>query len=508
MKRLLVCAALVLLLAGCGASHPASSVHHDRSTLQWGLVGVSDVPTLDPALASDPVSISVASLVYGGLVRLDAALRVQPDGARSWHVSRDGTIYTFHLRPNLRFADGRLVTAAHFAAAIQRSLSGPGASGAGPYYLGLIAHGGVTVLDSRTIRIALVRPAAHFLAELAFPTSFVPDPAVMTRYGDTWTDHAAGFGPYRVEAWEHSRSLTLVPNPYYYRGKPSFRSIVVHFYGEHGALAAYDRGALDVVSGFPPGGTVPGHHAGTNRIPALAMDYLAFNTHRLPFFRLRARYAFAAAVTPRTVMSATGQGAALAHGFLPSAFGIQTGRWRPSASPRAYLTAARYPRAGNLPPLLLVLPRDPAVHALAQALAAVWEKDLGARITIQQLDTSLYDRVLADHAFDLALVRWGGDYPDPQDFLGTQLGDSSDNVTGWTRTAMNDDITLADSYNPRDPRRTALFRDASSLAAVKVPILPLDEPLITALISPELHGVAQTALGTITGDWTHARLSG
>ncbi len=515
-----VLAALTLVLAGCATAvtNAFPHVNHDTAVLEWGIVGTGDVQTLDPALVSDPTSFTVASLVYGGLVRLDARLRVVPDGADRWSISPNGKVYTFHIRHGLRFADGRPVTALDFAAALDRALGPEGTSGTASFYLNLIArhasrNGGRTrfapaidVLSPSKLRITLVRPAAHYLAELALPVSYVPDPRVMARYGDTWTDHAAGFGPFSVAEWRHSQYLRLVRNPYYYSGIPAVKSIVLHFATEASALAAYRSGHLDLVSGIQPGQTLPGKPFGIRRVPALAMDYLAFNTARLPFHRLNARRAFAAAWSPSFASAAMGRSAFPAAGLPPSAFLIPSTRWRPTASPRTYLHAARYANGDALPSLTLILPRDPRLLILAEDMRQAWETKLGVSIALQELNTSNYGRVLGAHAFDLALVEWGGDYPDPQDFLGTQLGSSADNITGWSGTLYNRTVSLADSYAPTDPRRRALFRQAATLALEKLPILPLSEPAQTAVIRPDLAGVALTPLGTIWGDWSQAHL--
>lgn len=515
MRTIPLLLVFTLVLAGCMTTGSAAS-HHGQVALDWGIIGLPDVPTLDPALASDPTSISVASLVYGGLVRLDSSLHVRPDGASHWTISRDGLTYTFYLRPNLRFPSGRRVTASDFAASLQRALGPEGATGTAPFYLGLIQQHtaivsggtrtkwGIAALNPTTLRITLTRPAAHFLTELAFPASFVPDPTLFTRYGQDWTEHAAGFGPYFVQAWHHSRSLTLQRNPYYYGGRPPLHTVTLHFYGgDRNAIRAYSRGDLDLLSGWQAGETTTGP-VGIRRVPALALDYLAFNAARPPFRHLNARRALAMASTPTLIRRAMGATAFPAQSYIPSAFGIPVRRWKGSGSAPAYLARAGYPRGKGFPSVALVIPRDPHLAALGNALSAAWSRELGIDIRVRALNSKDYGAVLDAHAFDIALVRWGGDYPDPQDFLGTQLGSSPDNVTRWTGRAYVDDVEIADSYHPNDPRRTALFRSAALLAQRKLPLVPLDEPAVTAVVRPGLQGVSVTPLGTIVGDWAHA----
>ncbi len=510
--RLMACLSLLALaLVSCSSAptiHPSLPRHH-LAELAWGIVGVPDVPTLDPALASDPTSISVASLVYGGLVRLDRHLQVQPDGASSWHISRDGKVYTFSIRPNLRFATGRRATARDFADALQRALGAEGSTGTASFYLSLITmhrgivHGstrvtrGIQVVNSSTLRLTLTRPAAHFLAELAFPASFVPDPAILRRYGPAWTDHAAGFGPYTVRLWRHSRFLSLVRNPYYYAGKPTVKRITIHFYGPASAAAAYRRGALEVVSGLQPGEMFSGRSTGIRRVAGLALDYLAFNTSRTPFRRINARRAFAAVWTPRLAAAVVGRAGFSGHGLLPSGFGLGDVGWRPYSSAGRYLAAARYPHGNGFPALSLITPQSPYLIALAHDLERVWALTLQIDVQVRPLNSLNYSRVLNAHAFDLALVQWGADYPDAQDFLGTQLGSSRDNITGWSKASYVRAVALADSYSPADPRRRQLEQQAAQIATRAVAIVPLDQPALAALIRPGLAGIALTGLGTV-----------
>lgn len=506
MRALLPLLLVALVMAGCATAGATDPTGADRTgtALDWGLAGIADVPTLDPALASDPTSIAVSSLLYGGLVRLDHHLRVQPDAASRWTISRDGKVYTFRLRPNLRYADGRAVSAVDIVRSLDRALGPAGASGPAPLYLGLVARSrgvpAIEALNRRTVRIALTRPAAHFLAALAFPTSFVPDPRVIARYGATWTNHARGFGPYRVISWQHTQTLTLAPNPYYWARRPPFGRIRIHMYpATSSALAAYRRGTVDVVSGFAPGEPLQSRLPGQQAIPALALDYMAFNTTRPPFDRPAPRLALARVARDIRPARVLGGGAALpARGVLTGAFGVPQPPWpTPAAAPRL-LARGGYPRGRGFPPIVLIIPRDAGMIALGRTLVRAWRSTLQIKARVQALNPSNYTAVLTRRAFDVAIVRWGGDYPDPQDFLGTQLGASPNNVTGWSPSAYGRLVTLADSYSPIDPRRARLFRAAVALIQVGAPLAPLDEPAIPALIRPSLHGVTMTGLGAIS----------
>jgi ABC-type oligopeptide transport system substrate-binding subunit len=140
-------------------------------------------------------------------------------------------------------------------------------------------------------------------------------------------------------------------------------------------------------------------------------------------------------------------------------------------------------------------------------MVARWHRDLGVTVILRRLNSKDYGAVLDTRSYGIAVVRWGGDYPDTEDFLGTQLGSTSDNVTGWSGKRFSHDVALADSYSPADPRRDQLFRQAAHYAKGHLPIVPLDEPAVTALIRDGLHGVSLTPLGTIAGQWDRARFT-
>ena len=71
----------------------------------------SDPPTLDPHLAGDTTSAGIIVEVFGGLATIDKQLEIVPDLAENWEITGGGLTYTFNLRDDIQFHDGRAVTA-------------------------------------------------------------------------------------------------------------------------------------------------------------------------------------------------------------------------------------------------------------------------------------------------------------------------------------------------------------------------------------------------------------
>src|SRR4030042_1835913 len=89
----------------------------------------TDPVTLDPAVSAETTSHQFIAQIYSGLVRLDEELATVPDIAASWDISQDRLVYTFHLRDDVVFQDGRSVTAADFEYSWERACSPATGSG-------------------------------------------------------------------------------------------------------------------------------------------------------------------------------------------------------------------------------------------------------------------------------------------------------------------------------------------------------------------------------------------
>jgi peptide/nickel transport system substrate-binding protein len=125
-RRLLVTGALAASLLGTGL---ATSTHEARgavpaasssNTLSIGWT--IETKTLDPAGKTENPDIWVQVNVYDRLVSVGKdGKTIKPDLATSWNITKGGKVYTFHLRPGIKFHDGSPVTAKDVVFCINRA---------------------------------------------------------------------------------------------------------------------------------------------------------------------------------------------------------------------------------------------------------------------------------------------------------------------------------------------------------------------------------------------------
>ena len=113
----------------------------------------SDPPTLDPHIAQDSTSAGIILEIYSGLVSLDTNLQIVPDIAESWAISNNGMKYTFKLRDNAKFHNGKKITAQDFVWSFNRAANPATNSITAEDYLGDIV-GVQDVIDGKTDKIS------------------------------------------------------------------------------------------------------------------------------------------------------------------------------------------------------------------------------------------------------------------------------------------------------------------------------------------------------------------
>jgi oligopeptide transport system substrate-binding protein len=433
---------------------------------------VSDVATLDPGQVTDLYSAQGIAALFTGLVQLNNKLEVTPQLASTYSPSSDNLTWTFNLKQNLKFSDGTPLTSADVVYSIDRALSPKISSlnGVSLTYLGLIkdsekrVSGKVTTLigdslltpDANTVVIKLNSPGAYFLQALTYQTSYVVEKKVIQQWGLKWTDHLndnggqGGAGPFVVSSYDHTKGLTLAPNPNYYGSKPQLTTLNYVFIKDvKTAYEAYQAGQIDdtgqdgvPAANFDQAKTMPGFV----NTPTLSIAYDTMNYLVKPFDNIHIRQAFSMAINRDVINQAIYKGL-----YVPSCHIVPQGMPGYNSSltcPGGVSTAGDATKAKQLfqqgmqeagyttatfPPVTITyasgsVARDSVITTSRQ----MWQTALGIDVKAQAIDfnqlvTEVNNSPNNAKGLQMWSIGWIADYPDPQDWTSLQFAKGSPN---------------------------------------------------------------------------------
>lgn len=231
MKRLataLLFSLALIWLSACVATPPtttpatsaetaADATTPPRGTLRFAhplLWGGKE--SLDPASPVEFVGANV--LLYNRLVRTDAAGIPQPELATAWAANADATTWTFTLRADVTFHDGKAFSAADvaytFAHILDPELQSPQAA-----TLGLITN--TETPDAQTVVFHLSQGHADFPLLLSHrATAIIPEDSAATI-----ATTGIGTGPFKLQSLAAEGTTVLVANDAYWKGKPGLAGV-------------------------------------------------------------------------------------------------------------------------------------------------------------------------------------------------------------------------------------------------------------------------------------------
>ena len=237
MKKLLLCimAVLLVLSSGCGEERAATA---DGNTLVYGS---HDYEWINPI--RDEYG-EIDALLFDGLTRRDGTGMTVPALAESWTYDEATHTYTFHLRADVTWHDGKPLCADDVKFTIGAILDPKNRSLQRPYFEDVRE---ITAVDAGTVRIQL---AVHNEAFLDYMTQPIL-PAHLLAGEDLaqtgFFHRPIGTGPYKIESWEAGKEIVLVRNEHYYRGAPKIEHIIFRVTAnDDGEAAGLTDGNIDI----------------------------------------------------------------------------------------------------------------------------------------------------------------------------------------------------------------------------------------------------------------------
>ncbi|HEX5808049.1 MAG TPA: peptide ABC transporter substrate-binding protein [Anaerolineales bacterium] len=452
--------------------------------------------------------------VFSGLVSLDPSLRLTPDLAERWEVSPDGTVYTFYLRENARFHDGRPVTAEDVVYSWERAASPELASDSVLTYLGDIVGvremvggeadhiRGLQILDVHTLQVTIDAPKPYFLLKLTFATTYILDKANVES-GEEWYRTPNGTGPYRLVEWTRFERKVYEANRDFYLGAPSIPYIVVLLYAGEGQRL-YESGEIDITGIYSverfSDPSEPLHRELRTGV-SLCTSYVVFDTTRPPFDDLDVRKAFSMAFDRQQYLDVVFDGHALpASGLYPPGLpgfnsALQGLPYDPTRA-RQLLAQSKYGGADGLPEIVFSnIGIGSYVSADIAAMAEMWQQNLGVTITVENLEPNYYyDQIYSGNHGQLISGGWCADYPDPENFADVLFYSRSSQNNGGYSNAQLDSLLEAARVEQDVTKRIGMYQQAEQILVDDAAALFTTHSLSYQLVKPYVKGYVFTPI--------------
>jgi len=447
--------------------------------------------------------------LFSGLVRLDDKLEPAPDIAERWQVSDDGKTYTFYLRQDAKFHDGREVKAEDFKYSWQRACDPETGSLTAATYLGDIVGvkemlsgtateiSGIKVIDDYTLQVTIDAPKSYFLSKLTYPTAFVVDIANVQSGGEWW-HRPNGTGPFRLTQWEETSLLVLEKNELHHGEVAEVDFVVFHLWAGV-PMNLYETGEIDVAGVSLAYIDKVTDKAGPfyqelKVTPELSFYYIGFNTTKPPFDDANIRRAFSQAIDKDKLSSLVFRDMVQpANGILPpgmpgyneSLAGLEFDVDRA----KELIASSEYGDVSDLPPITVTtMGWGGSISSGLEAIIHEWQQNLGVEVKVRQLEPERFLYHLMEEKDEMFYMGWVADYPHPQDFLEVLFHSGADNNHGEYSNPEVDTLLAKAGVEQDRELSLALYQQAEQKLVADAACLPLWFGQNYVLVKPYVKG--------------------
>ncbi len=481
---------------------------------------------IDPQSVTGVPEHKILMGLFEGLVTEDPKdLHPIPGLAKSWDISPDGLVYTFHLREGLKWSNGEPITADDFVQSYKRMLSPAFAAeyaylifnfvkGAEEYYKGELkdfAQVGFNAIDAQTLQVTLKNPTPYLLKLIAshYAWSVVPVKTIekfglLTERRSPWTkpNNLVNSGPFILKEWLPNQKIVLVRNPNYWDAA-NVKLDGIEFYATediNNEERMFRAGQLDLTNELPISKIEvyrKKYPEALHITPQLAVYFYRCNVTRPPLNDKRVRKALALAIDRESLVKNVSRG-----GQIP-AYAVSypgTAGYTPRAKlegglaeAKRLLAEAGYPNGKGLPPIEFLYNTHDGHRAIAEAIQAMWRTNLGVEIALHNQEWKVYLDSQHSHNYQMQRSGWTADYVDPHVFLEIWTTGNGNNNTLWSN-AEYDRLFQTALAAKNDEERYEIYQKLDAILVDECPIIPIYHYTRIHAINPKVKGFYPTLL--------------
>lgn len=523
-------------LAGCNSSKDDEATENQELIYNLG----AEVKTIDPALNNAVDGSIVICNAFEGLMRLDDEQKAIPGIAESYDLSDDFLTYTFHLREDALWSDGKPVTAEDFKYAWTRALN-PATAAEYAFQLYYIKGGenynngtgsaedlGINVVDDHTLEVTLENPTSYFLELTAFPTLMPVREDIVEADADGWTlkpETYVSNGPFTLKEYNMKDSYVFVKNPEYYR-KDEVKLDTLKFRmieDEVSAYASVKNGEIDMSEILPNSEIKKGQEEGTVQIyPYLGTYFYCINvgnnTENLPadvqaaLSNKKVRQALSLAIDRKTICEEVTKGGQIpAYSYVPEGIpGAKEGEdftgdvkyWDAEKADleqaKKLLAEAGYPNGEGLPTLELLYNTNEGNKLIAETIQQMWAK-INVNVELYNEEWAVFQDSRKNGNYEIARHGWIGDYVDPMTFLDMWMTGLGNNDAKFSSEEYDNLIRSAKEETDIE-KKYEYLRQAEDILMDEMPIIPIYYYTQIKAVNPNVKDVVVSPLGQVYFD--------
>ncbi|MEI0492639.1 peptide ABC transporter substrate-binding protein [Brachyspira intermedia] len=489
----------------------------------------SEPVTIDPTLNSIGVVGTYILHAFEGLTKIDKNNNIVPGVAEKWDISDDGLIYTFYLRTNAKWSDGKPVTAKDFEYAWKRALD-INLDSPYSYMLEIIKNAkninlgtmdienlGVEAIDDNTLKVILETPSLYFLDFLAYSGVFLPlRKDIIEKYGDKWTLKPKTYvcnGQYILKEMIKDEKIVFEENPFYYDKNEIIakRLTFIPSADVFDMVEKIKTNELHFSALEPSPGEIE-YLMKNNYIKAneaIGTIYLELNITNKSLNDKRVRQALSLAIDRKYLVNQVIKGTQIPAGaFVPPAIKGSSFYFREESSnfinidkhdeniikAKELMSEAGYPNGENYPTLELKV--SPGLfYEVGKAIQKMWKDNLNIDIDLIEEEFPATLLSLTKKKYQIARMGWTGDYYDPMTMLDVMVSYGGVNHSGFSNAKYDELITEAKTIYTNNHLRMENMKQAEAILLDEMPIIPLYYRADSFIVSPYLKDLVLNPFG-------------